>query len=156
LNNIQNILLIGAIIAHYLLVGADAYAQASIIPIALSAPPASLAMYQGEYVYNPARFWQITNMVALAFLISALALNWRTSRRNLLLSTLIGTIVISIISLGYIFPEYTAIVSSTYSETIDPALYDRGAAWQTIALSRLLVFGCLGFLPLWALTKPTS
>ena len=150
----QNILLIGAILTHYLLVGADAYAQAAITPLALSAPPASLAMYQGEYVYNPAPFWQITNTFALAFLIAALAANWRTSRRNLLLLTLAGTVVISVVSLRFIFPEYTAIVSSTFSDTVDPVLYDRGATWRAIALSRLLLFGCLGFLPLWALSKP--
>lgn len=156
MNNLQNIAIIGAIITHYLLVGADAYAQASIVPVALSAPPASLAMYQGEYVYSPAAFWQIANTFALGFLVAALAVNWRTPRRNLLLTTLVGSIIISIISLAYIFPEYTEIVSSAYSESVDPALYDRGATWQTIALSRLLIFGSLGFLPLWALAKPTS
>lgn len=156
MKNIKNFLLIGAVISHYLLVGADTYAQASITPIALSAPPMSLAMYQGEYVYNAAPFWQITNMIALVFLIAALALNWRTSRRNLLLVTVAGSIVISIISLSYIFPEYTAIVTSPYSETADPLLFERGATWRTIALSRLVLFGCLGLLPLWALTKSAS
>lgn len=152
----RNITLIGAIITHYLLVGADAYGQTSITPIALSAPPASLAMYQGEFVYDPAPFWQITNMFALVFLVGALATNWRTPRRNLLLYTLTGTIVVSIVSLGYIFPEYTAIVSSAYSDTVDATLHQRGSTWQAIALSRLILFACLGLLPLWALTKPAS
>jgi hypothetical protein len=153
---LRNILLICAIIAHYILVGADVYAQVSITPIALSAPPASLAMYQGDYVYDPTPFWQTANTFALVFLVAALAVNWPTERRGLLLFTLASSIVISAISLSYIFPEYTAIVSSAYSDSIDPALSERGTRWQAIALSRLLIFGCLGLLPLWALTKPTS
>ena len=153
---LANILLIGAIIAHFILVGADAFAQAAITPVALSAPPASLAMFQGDYVYNSAPFWQITNTIALALLIAALLANWRTPRRTLLLLTLVGSIIISIVSLGYIFPEFTAIVSSIYSDTVDPALIERGSTWRMIAFSRLLVFGCLGILPLWALAKPVS
>lgn len=150
----HNIVLIGAIIAHFVLVGADAFAQAAITPVALSAPPASLAMYQGEYVYESAPFWKITNTIALVLLVAALVLHWRTPRRNLLLSTLTGSTAVSIVSLAYIFPEYTAIISSAYSGAADPALTERGAAWQSIALLRLVVFGCLGVLPLWALAKP--
>ncbi len=147
-------LLIGAIIAHFILVGADVFAQAAITPVELSAPPESLAMFQGDYVYNSAPFWKITNTIALAFLIAALLSNWNTPRRKLLLITLVGSILISIISLSYIFPEFTAIVSSTYSETVDTALIDRGSRWRLIAFTRLLIFGGLGILPLWALSKP--
>ncbi len=156
MDRVRDVLLIGAIVTHYLLVGADAYSQASITPVALSAPPASLAMYQGEYVYNPAPFWRITNTLAIVFLVAALAANWRSTRRTLLLSALVGSIAISIVSLAYIFPGYTALVSSPYSETIDAALLDRGTTWQKIALTRLATFGCLGLLPLWALTRPAS
>ena len=151
---IKNLLLIGAIITHFMLVGADTYGQTAITPIALSAPPASLAMYQGDYVYDPAPFWQVTNTVALIFLVAALLINWRTPRRTLLLLTLLGSIVISAISLGYIFPEYTDIVSSTYSDTVDPELQARGSTWSVMAMTRLFAFGLLGLLPLWALTKP--
>ena len=152
----QNLTLIATIITHYLLVGADLYAQTSITPVALSAPPASLAMYQGDYVYNPAAFWQITNTFALVFLIAALVSNWRTNRRNLLLSTLVGSVVISAVSLTYIFPEYTAIVASPYSLTTDPELLLRASQWQIIAGSRMLLFAILGLLPLVALSKEAS
>jgi len=149
----KNYVLIAAIMAHFVLVGADIFAQVAITPVALSAPPASLAMYQGEYVYDSALFWRSTNMVALVLLIAALASNWRTSRRNLLLAWLSGSIIVSILSLGYIFPEYTEIVSSVYSDTIDQELYQRGADWRVIAFVRWLVFAGIGVLPLIALSK---
>lgn len=152
----QNIVLIGYVITHYVLVGADAFAQAAITPVVLSAPPASLAMFQGEYVYESAPFWQIANMLGLALLIAALAMHWHTVRRNPLVMTLAGFLLVSVVSLAYIFPEFTAIVSSSYSDTVDPALIERGAAWRAVAFSRLLSFGCLGLLPLWALTRPLS
>jgi hypothetical protein len=96
----QNMALIGAIVCHFVLVGADAFSQAAITPIALSAPPASLYMYQGEYVYDSVPFWQVTNTIALGLLMLAVLANWRKPRRNPLLATLAGSIVISIISLG--------------------------------------------------------
>ena len=149
----KNYILIAAIMAHFVLVGADIFAQVAITPVALSAPPASLAMYQGEYVYDSAPFWRLTNMVALVLLIAALAYNWRASRRNLLLAWLSGSIFVSILSLGYIFPEYTEIVSSVYSDTVDQELYQRGADWRVIAFVRWLVFAGIGVLPLIALSK---
>ena len=149
----KNNILIAAIMAHFVLVGADIFAQVAITPVALSAPPASLAMYQGEYVYNSAPFWRSTNMIALILLIAALASNWRTSRRNLLLAWLSGSLIVSILSLGYIFPEYTEIVSSVYSNTVDQELFQRGADWRVIAFVRWLVFAGIGVLPLIALSK---
>ena len=149
----KNYVLIAAIMAHFVLVGADIFAQVAITPVALSAPPASLAMYQGEYVYDSAPFWRTANMVALFLLIAALAINWRTSRRNLLLAWLAGSIIVSILSLGYVFPEYTEIVSSAYSDSVDQGLYQRGADWQVIAFIRWLVFAGMGMLPLVALSK---
>lgn len=149
----KNYVLIAAIMAHFVLVGADIFAQVAITPVALSAPPASLAMYQGEYVYDSAPFWRSTNMVALILLIAALVSNWGTSRRKLLLAWLAGSIIVSIVSLGYIFPEYTEIVSSVYSDTIDRELYQRGADWRIIAFARWLVFAGIGVMPLIALSK---
>jgi len=153
---VKNTILMAAIIAHFSLVGADIFCQVAITPVALSAPPASLTMYQGEYVYNSTLFWLPTNMIALGLLIAALVMNWRTTRRNLLLGWLTGAIVISIVSLGYIFPEYTDIVSATYATRVDPGLVERGADWRVISFVRILVFTGIGVLPLMALTKRPS
>lgn len=153
---VANTLLIGTIISHYVLVGADAFAQAAIVPIALSEPPVSLAMFQGDYVYNSAPFWRAANIFALAFLVAALIANWNTDRRKLILATFIGTSIISVVSLGYIFPAFTELVSSPFSESVDPSLVERGANWRVLAGSRLVVFGLLGVLPLLALAKPLS
>ena len=149
----RNVILIGAIVFHFVLVGADAFAQFTIVPVVLSAPPASLTMYQGEYVYDSSSFWRMTNMFAFILIFISVILHWSTSRRNLLLTTLTGTIIISFISLKFIFPEYNEIVSSAYSTTIDPVLVEQGARWRVVAFVRLVLFAGLGLLPLWALSK---
>ena len=149
----RNAVLMLAIVAHYVLVGADAFGQFAIAPVALSAPPASLTMFQGEYVYNSPPFWQVTNTIALLLLIASLGMHWRTSRRNLHLGWLAGSIAISIVSLGYIFPEFSEIVSSPYSDTVDQGLVARGSQWRLLGMGRLLAFGSLGVLPLFALSR---
>ena len=149
----KNMVLIAAIIAHFLLVGADAFCQVAICPVVLSAPPSSLAMYQGEFAYDSSLFWRPVNMIALGLLFAALFMNWRTRRRNLLLVWLAGAIVITIVSLGFVYPEFKDIVSATFSDTVESALVDRGANWRIIALVRLVVFTGLGVLPLVALSK---
>lgn len=152
----KNVTIMGAIICHYVLVGADAFGQLVVASMALSAPPASLAMYHGDYVYDSALFWQTLNVAYLVVLVAALAVHWRSPRRNLLLMTLASIIAISVVSLGYIFPEYNAIVSSEFSDTVDLALVERAASWRSVALLRLSVMAILGIAPLMALTKPSS
>lgn len=151
----KNIILILAIIAHFLLVGADAFCQVAICPVVLSAPPSSLTMYQGDFTYNSSLFWRPVNMIALILLITALIINWHTSRRNLLLGWLAGFIFLTIVSLGFIYPEFKDIVSSTYANEVDSALVDRGAKWRIIAFARLLICTGFGVLPLMALSKQT-
>ena len=149
----KDIVLIAGIIAHFVLVGADIFGQIVISPVVLSAPPASLSIFQGDYAYDSTVFWQPANMVALALLVLGLAVNWNSPRRNLLISWLIGSITVTLVSLGYIFPEYGAIVSTSFSNTVDPELVSRGAQWQVISFTRMGVFLCIGLLPLFALTK---
>jgi len=88
----KDFLLILGIIAHFVLIGADIFGQIVISPVVLSAPPASLAIFQGEYAYNSTVFWQPANMVALALLIVALIANWNTPRRALLVGWFVGSV----------------------------------------------------------------
>jgi len=152
----KDFLLILGIIAHFVLIGADIFGQIVISPVVLSAPPASLAIFQGEYAYNSTVFWQPANMVALALLIVALIANWNTPRRALLVGWFVGSVAITVISLGFIFPEYGAIVSTPFDSLVDPALVQRGADWRLIAFLRMIAFLGVGLLPLYALTRPKT
>jgi len=152
---LRNTILIAAIIAHFILVGADIFGQVVIAPVVLSSPPESLAMFQGPYPYDSTIFWQPANMIALGLLIASVAANWRTSRRFLLLCWLAGSVLVTIWSLGFVFPEYISIISTDYANSVDPDLVERGSDWRVLAFVRNLVFMGIGLLPLIALTKST-
>ena len=152
----KDLLLILAIIAHFVLIGADIFGQVVISPVVLSAPPESLVIFQGEYAYDSTVFWQPANMIALALLIVALIANWNTPRRALLVAWFVGSVTITVASLGVIFPEYGAIVSTPFDTVIDPALVERGADWRLISFFRMIAFLGIGMLPLYALTRPKS
>lgn len=150
---IKNATLIAAIIFHFILVGATLFGDIVIVPVVLSAPPESLTIFQGQYAYDSTGFWQPVNMIALGLLLAALFANWRTSRRGLLIGWLIGTVVVTIWSLAFIFPEYVDIVSTPFESKIDLALVERGARWSVISNIRLAIFVVIGLLPFCALTK---
>ena len=152
----HNVALIALVVSYYIVVGADIYAQAAITPVALEAPPRSLAMFQGEYVYDAAPFWRVTTTLTMVLFAVALGVNWKTTRRRLLLGAFLAFLVINIVSFAYIFPEYLDIVGSVYSDTVDPELVSRGAAWRKLALGRWAVVTMLGVFPLVALAKPSA
>ena len=154
--NLRTVGLIALIISYFVVAGADIFAQVAIAWTVLEAPPRSLSMFQGEYVYDSSTFWSVTTSLTLILFVFALVVNWRTPRRQLILISFIGYFIINIVSFAYIFPEYLDIVSSAYSDTIDPELQRRGAAWQWLALVRWGVVVAFGVLQLLALAQPSS
>jgi len=148
--------LIALILPYFIVVGADLFGQTVLASMAFSEPPRSLAMYQGDYAYQSASFWKINTTLIGVLFIAAAALNWSTRRRWLILISLVGFIIINAVSFGYIFPMYGELVSSTYSDTVDPELQQRGAAWLLIAKVRWVAFTGLGVLLLVALTRASQ
>ena len=150
---IKNTALIAAIIFHFILVGATLFGNIVIGPVVLSAPPESLAIFQGEYAYDSTVFWQPVNMIALGLLLLALAGNWKTSRRGLLIGWLVGMVAVSAWSIGSIFPEYIDIVSTPFAPGVDAELVKRGARWSVLSNVRLAIAVLIGLLPFYALAK---
>lgn len=145
--------LLALIICYYIVVGADLFAQMSITPVALEAPPRSLAMFQGEYVYDGAPFWRITTTLVTLLFAAAVAVNWQTSRRRLVLVGFVAFIVLNVVSWYYIFPEYLDIVGSPYSDTVDAELMTRGAAWRRLAVTRWVIAAVIGLAPVLAIVQ---
>ena len=154
--DLKNVALITLIISLFVVVGADLFAQVVIASTVLAEPPRSLEMFQGDYAYDSGGFWRVATSLTMLLFVIALALNWRTPRRWLLLTSCIGFVIINALSFAFVFPEYLDIVSSAYSDTVDPDLQGRGAAWERIALVRWGAVVVLGVLLLLALARPTS
>lgn len=150
----SNILLMGGVAAHFILSGAALFGDIVIAPVVLSAPPASLEMFQAPYAYDSTPFWQPANMITLVLIIAAVVLNWNTPRKRLVIAWLAGFVIITVLSLGFVFPEYIEITATPFSSTIDPALAERGSNWRVLSWVRGTVYFAIGFLPMVALTLP--
>jgi len=150
----RNVVLMLGIAAHFLLSGAALFGDIVIAPVVLSAPPASLEMFQGPYAYDSTPFWQPANMITLALVLGAAALNWSTPRRGLVLAWAVGFVAITVLSIAFVFPEYLEIAATPFAESVDPELVERGASWRILSWIRGTVYFALGFLPMAALTKP--
>ncbi|NBB85660.1 MAG: hypothetical protein GVY12_05465 [Bacteroidetes bacterium] len=152
----RNAMLMAGVAAHFVLSGAALFGDVVIAPVVLSAPPASLEMFQGPYAYDSTPFWKPANMISLAIVIGAVALNWGTPRRKLVLAWGVGFLAVTVVSLGFVFPEYIEITATPFSNTIDPALVERGANWRVLSWARGALYAAIGFLPMAALTQPVK
>jgi hypothetical protein len=122
-----------------IIVGAAIFEHLAVWPIAFSAPPASLSMFQGEYPFSPVNFWARIHPVTLLLFIISLVLSWKTERRLHVLIPFVTYVVILIITSIYFVPEMLEIAQTPFSDQIDESLVKRGYIWQILSLIRLLV-----------------
>ena len=127
---IANLSLIPAVVSALLQAGAQLFAVAVVVGTVTTAPPRSLAMYAGEYGYNSAPFWEVMPTVTLGLLIIALAGNWRTPRRRLLLAAVALFIAAGIFSVFVMGPAQQAVVGVGYRDTVDEALRVQASRWH--------------------------
>ena len=129
---IPNLSLIPALIAALLQAGAQLFAIAVVVGTVTKAPPRSLAMYAGEYGYNSGPFWEMMPTVTLGLLLVALAGNWRTPRRRLLLAAVALFIAAGLFTVFVMAPVQDAVVRAGYSDAVDAALRVQAARWHML------------------------
>ena len=154
---IRTLLLILGCISYIIVIGAATYEHAAVVPVWTSAVPASLSMFQGEYGLMPWNFWIPIHPITIVLLTAALITNWRSERRNYILTTLVGYLVILAITFSYFVPELVALVVQTpYSATIDLELTRRANLWEMLSLVRLVGLFVLAVILLLGLSKPVD
>lgn len=129
---LANLSLIPAVVAALLQAGAQLFAVAVVVGTVTAAPPRSLAMYAGEYGYNSGPFWEVMPTVTLGLLLLALAGNWRTPRRRLLLVAVALFIAAGLFSVFVMGPAQAAVVGGGYRDTVDEALRLQAARWRSL------------------------
>lgn len=137
--NFKNILYALTCLSFSIIVGAGVYEHTAVFPQWSAAPPASLAMFQGEYGLNAVAFWTKIHPLTLLLFITCLALFWNSERRKNILISFIGYIMIILATALYFVPELIDITNSEYTDTIDEALKGRADFWEKLSLFRLLV-----------------
>jgi hypothetical protein len=154
MSNLRTFLLILGGISFITVIGGAVYEHLAVVPVWASAVPASLAMFQGEYGLRAQNFWIPIHPVTLVLLAASLVLHWRTPRRNFILTTLAGYLLILVITFFYFVPELMALTQSAYSTAVDAELTRRAGMWETLSLVRLAFLVVLAVALLRGLSLP--
>jgi hypothetical protein len=144
--SLPNLSLIAAAVSCLIQVGAQLFAVVVVVATLTAAPPRSLAMLAGEYGYDSGPFWDVVPMVTAVLLLVALATNWKTPRRRLLLGAVVAFVVAGLFAAFVMAPVQADVVSAAYSDAVDERLRARAAWWHTldwISWALLLVAGLL-------------
>lgn len=144
--SLPNLSLIAAVVSCLIQVGAQLFAVVVVVATVTEAPPRSLAMLAGEYGYDSGPFWDVAPMVTSVLLFVALATNWRTPRRRLLLGAAALFAGAGLFAAFVMEPVQADVVSAQYSDAVDEGLRARAAWWHTldwISCALVLVVGLL-------------
>jgi hypothetical protein len=83
--SLRNVTLMAAAASCLIQIGAQLFALSVIARTVVQAPPRSFAIFKGAYGYDSSGFWDTAPPITALLLVIALATNWKTQRRNLLL-----------------------------------------------------------------------
>ncbi|HEX6125362.1 MAG TPA: hypothetical protein VFZ23_08305 [Pyrinomonadaceae bacterium] len=153
---IRTVLLILGCISFIIVIGGATYEHAAVVPQWTAAVPASLSMFQGEYGLRSANFWIPVHPVTMALLVAALVTNWRTTRRNYIITTIAGYAIILAATFVYFVPELMSLVQTAYSSSVDSELTHRANTWEFLSIVRLGCLIVLAVILLMGLSKPVQ
>jgi len=152
----RNLSLISAAVSALLQAGGQLFAVAVVVGTVTKAPPRSLAMYAGEYGYDSGPFWEVMPAVTLLLLLLALAANWKTARRRLVVSA-VGAFVLAGLFAGFVTgPLQAEIVSTPFADSVDPSLTARAARWHLLDWASWALTLVPGVLLAFALATPPT
>ena len=152
--SLRNVSLIAAVVSCLIQVGAQLFAVVVVVATVTEAPPRSLAMLAGKYGYDSGPFWDVVPMVTGVLLLVAVATNWTTSRRSLLLGAAVAFIVAGLFAAFVMDPVQADVVSAGYSDSVDEGLRARAAWWYTLDWISWTLSLVVGLLLLIALATP--
>lgn len=153
---VQNISLIASIASCFTQIGAQLFAILVIVRTAIAAPPRSFAMFEGEYGYDSSFFWQTVPNITLALLVLAIIANWRTTRRNLLLLSLVLFLAGSAVAALVVQPGFGKLLESGYSDVVDASLQGDAASLYAYEWGLWFIALAAGMTLLVALARPVS
>lgn len=151
---LPNLSLIAAVVSCLIQVGAQLFAVVIVVATVSEAPPRSLAMLAGDYGYDSGPFWDVVPMVTAVLLLVALATNWKTPRRRLVLGAVAAFVVAGLFATFVMQPVQAEVVSAGYRDLVDEGLRARAAWWHTLDWISWALGLVVGLLLLVALATP--
>lgn len=142
-----------ACLSFAVVIGGAVYEHLAVVPRWAMAPPASLAMFQGEYGLNPTAFWKPIHPITLLLFAASLVVSWKWERRKNILIATIGYVVVLVVTFAFFVPELIAITTTPYSAAINVDLAKRAQLWEMLSLVRLTFLIMLSLVLFLGLTK---
>ena len=130
--NFRNVTLMAAAASCFIQIGAQLFAVSVIARTVAQAPPRSFAIFEGAYGYDSSRFWNTAPPITALLLVIALATNWKTQRRNLLLIAMAVFVLGGVVAGVFLEPTFAEMIAVGYRDAIDPALQRRAANWYAL------------------------
>lgn len=154
--NIPNASLMTLIISCFLQLGAQLFAISVVASTISKAPPRSFAILEGEYSYDSSAFWEIVPIITFVLFLIAIAANWITPRRWLLLTSFALFVGAGLMAGLLVEPEFASMIATGYGDTIDPVLQSRAARWLALDWAVWSVALAAGLVLLIALLRPAT
>ncbi|MEK6481810.1 hypothetical protein WJR50_29980 [Catalinimonas sp. 4WD22] len=154
--NFKDILYSVTCLAFTIVIGAAVYEHLAVVPQWSAAPPKSLSMFQGEYGLKAVKFWGPIHPVAIVLFIASMIVSWRTPRKIYILISMIGYLLVIIITFSHFVPELLAITMTPFSGEVNVDLTQRSQQWEILSLVRLLFLMILSIILFLGLTKGAS
>lgn len=130
--NLSNITLMASVASIFIQIGAQLFALVVIAGTIAEAPPRSFAILEGEYRYDSSGFWDTVPMITFSLLIISLLANWKTGRRKLILFALTTFVVVGLLMMLLVEPDFAEMKSLGFRDEIDPVLKSRAARWYAL------------------------
>ncbi len=156
MKNYKNILYALCCLSFSSVIGGAIYEHLNIVPQWVKAPPASLAMFQGDYGAHLEVFWINIHPITLLFFVTTLIFFWKTERRIHILIPFAIYVIVLVITSIYFVPELMEIIGTPYSPTIDNSLVDRAHLWENLSHIRLFIIAIASVYLLLGLAKPEN
>jgi hypothetical protein len=133
--------LVTTTVVYFLMNGAQIFETVLIVPAWSAAPPASLAMFQGEFRLDFKAFWIVFHSLHELTFIMALVFVWRLKVvREWVLALLIVHVAVRVWTVVYFAPTIIGFQGMPYSATIDPTLVEQAARWRNLNIVRVTLF----------------
>jgi hypothetical protein len=140
--SLPNLSLLALTLFYIIMLGGGNYEQMNVTPVIASAPPKSLYMLQGEYGFSPVKFWATFRPITILLFIITLALNWKNSRKSLLITAFLIDIATTVATFTYFAPETEVFVSAAYhvNAPVDSVVFQKAQLWKNLNYLRLAAF----------------
>lgn len=146
---------LAVVTASYLIqLGAGIFALSVVGRVLVAAPPRSLALLEGTYNYDSGAFWQVVPPITGLLLLIALAANWRTRRREWIISALVMFVTAGVLTGALLEPMFSQVVAGGFRDAVDPELQRRAFAWYVSDWALRGLDGAASAFLLIALTRP--